>query len=78
MTLFEIQQLLRQNALAVFIGVVLVAAGIGAVALAAPGAIRKLLQSAFLIAIDDLVAGLARDSELSTQRGHALAVLRWN
>jgi hypothetical protein len=34
-TLFEIQQLLRQDALAVFIGVVLVAAGLGAVALAA-------------------------------------------
>src|ERR1700730_13619523 len=44
----------------------------------APGTIREPLQSAFLIAVDDLVAGLARDSELSTQRGHALAVFEPN
>jgi hypothetical protein len=44
----------------------------------APGAIREPLQPTFLIAVDDLVTGLARDSELSAQSGHALAILQPN
>src|ERR1700683_548743 len=44
----------------------------------APGTIREPLQPAFLITVDDLVAGLARDPELPAQAGHALAVLQPN
>ncbi len=43
-----------------------------------PGTIREPLQPAFLIALEDLVAGLARDPELPAQPGHALAIFEPN
>src|SRR6202049_2270492 len=48
------------------------------IAVGAPGPIREPLQSAFLIALEDLVAGLARNLKFAAQRGHALAVLEPN
>src|ERR1039458_847438 len=48
------------------------------VSMGAPGTIREPLQPAFLIAVDDLVAGLAGDLKLTAQRGHALAILQPN
>src|ERR1700685_1813762 len=45
------------------------------ISVGAPGTIREPLQSAFLIAFEDLVAGLAGDLKLAAQCGHALAVL---
>src|SRR5579872_305137 len=48
------------------------------VAMGAPGAIRQTLQSAFLIAFEDLVAGLPGDLKLAAQSGHALAVFEPN
>src|SRR5580698_5061138 len=48
------------------------------ISMGAPGTIREPLQSAFLIAVDDLVPGLARDPELPAQRSHALAILEPN
>src|ERR1700685_1921985 len=48
------------------------------ISLGAPGTIREPLQSAFLIAVDDLVAGFAGNLKLAAQRGHALAVLEPN
>src|SRR5579883_321765 len=47
-------------------------------AVGAPGRIREPLQSTFLIALEDLIAGFARDPELPAQRGHAFAVLEPN
>src|ERR1700719_965221 len=40
----------------------------------APGPIRESLQSAFLISLEDLVAGFAGDLKLAAQSSHALAV----
>src|SRR5579863_1975713 len=48
------------------------------IAVGAPGTIREPLQSAFLIALEDLIAGFARDLKLPAQRGHALAVFEPN
>jgi len=48
------------------------------IAVGAPGPIREPLQSTFLIALEDLIAGFARDPELAAQRGHAFAVLEPN
>src|ERR1700730_5621845 len=48
------------------------------ISMRAPGTIREPLQSAFLIAVDDLVAGLAGNLKLAAQRGHALAVFEPN
>jgi hypothetical protein len=48
------------------------------IAMGAPGTIREPLQPAFFIALEDLVAGLARDLKLAAQRGHALAVFEPN
>src|SRR5580698_638131 len=44
----------------------------------APGPIREPLQSAFLITLEDLVAGFAGNLKLAAQRGHAFAVLEPN
>ena len=48
------------------------------IAVGAPGTIREPLQSAFLIALEDLVAGFAGDLKLAAQGGHALAVFEPN
>src|SRR5579883_953090 len=48
------------------------------IAVGAPGPIREPLQSAFLITLEDLVAGFARDLKLPAKRGHALAVFQPN
>src|SRR5271154_1754425 len=48
------------------------------IAVRAPGTIREPLQPAFLIAVDNLVSGLARDPELAAQPGHALAIFEPN
>jgi hypothetical protein len=48
------------------------------IAVGAPGPIREPLQSAFLIAFEDLIAGFAGDLKLAAQCGHALAVLEPN
>src|ERR1700693_2473948 len=48
------------------------------IAVGAPGTIREPLQSAFLITLEDLVAGLAGDLKLAAQRGHALAIFASN
>src|SRR5271170_6040627 len=48
------------------------------IAVGAPGPIREPLQSAFLIVLDNLVSGLARDPELAAQPGHALAIFEPN
>src|SRR5512143_471443 len=40
-----------------------------------PSTIGEPLQPTFLIAVDNLITGLARDSELPEQSGHALAIL---
>src|SRR5690242_5851145 len=44
----------------------------------APRPIREPLQPAFFIAFEDLVAGLARNPELSAQGSHALPVFQPN
>src|SRR5580658_9177667 len=44
----------------------------------APGPIREPLQPTFLITLEDLVAGLARDLKLAAQGRHALAVFEPN
>ena len=48
------------------------------ISVGAPGTIREPLQSAFLITLEDLIAGLAGNLKLAAQRGHALAVLEPN
>src|SRR5579862_5177403 len=48
------------------------------IAVGAPGTIGEPLQSAFLVALEDLVAGFARNLKLAAQSGHALAVLQPN
>src|ERR1700722_11255692 len=48
------------------------------ISVGAPGPIREPLQSAFLIPVEDLVAGFARDLKLAAQRGHTLAVFEPN
>jgi len=48
------------------------------VAVGAPGTIREPLQSAFLITLEDLVAGFTGDLKLAAQRGHTLAVFEPN
>ena len=48
------------------------------VAVGAPGPIREPLQSALLIALEDLVAGFAGDLKLAAQCGHAFAVFEPN
>src|SRR5271155_4124077 len=48
------------------------------IAVGAPGPIREPLQSAFLIALKDLVAGFPGDLKLAAQRRHALPVLEPN
>src|SRR5579862_692484 len=48
------------------------------VSVGAPGPIREPLQSAFLITVEDLIAGFARNLKLAAQRGHALAVFESN
>src|SRR5579863_8651175 len=48
------------------------------IAVGAPGTIREPLQSAFLIALKDLIAGFTGDLKLPAQRGHALAVFESN
>jgi len=48
------------------------------IAVGARGTIREPLQPAFLIALEDLVAGFAGDLKLAAQRGHALAVFQPN
>src|ERR1700733_9352221 len=48
------------------------------IAMGAPGTIREPLQPAFLIAVDDLVAGFAGDLKLAAQRGHTLAIFESN
>src|SRR5580700_7254118 len=48
------------------------------ISVGAPGPIREPLQSAFLITLEDLVAGFAGNLKLAAQRGHAFAVLEPN
>jgi hypothetical protein len=48
------------------------------IAVGAPGPIREPIQSAFLITLEDLVAGFAGDLKFAAQRGHALAVFESN
>ena len=48
------------------------------ISLGAPGPIREPLQSAFLIALEDLVAGLAGNLKLAAQRGHTFAIFEPN
>src|ERR1700722_8263826 len=48
------------------------------ISVGAPGPIREPLQSAFLIPVEDLVAGFARDLKLAAQRGHTFAVFEPN
>src|SRR5271154_1579385 len=48
------------------------------ISMGAPGAICEPLQTAFLIAVDDLVASFARDLKLAAQSRHALAILQSN
>src|SRR5580698_9747851 len=48
------------------------------ISVGAPGPIREPLQSAFLIAFEDLIAGFAGDLKLAAQRGHALPVFQPN
>src|SRR5579864_2151976 len=48
------------------------------VSVGAPGPIREPLQSAFLVTLEDLVAGFAGDLKLPAKRGHALAVFEPN
>jgi hypothetical protein len=43
------------------------------IAIGTAASVRQSLNSAFLVAIEDLVAGLAGDSELPTEFGHWLA-----
>src|ERR1041385_2769545 len=43
------------------------------IAIRTPASVRQPLDSALLIAIEDLVTGLARDPELPAQIGHGLA-----
>src|SRR5580658_10840000 len=48
------------------------------ISVGAPGPIREPLQSAFLIALEDLIAGFARDLKLAAQRGHTFTVFEPN
>src|SRR5215472_3865875 len=48
------------------------------IAVGAPGTIREPLHSAFLITLEDLVAGFTGNLKFATQGGHAFAVLEQN